>query len=147
MSIFCSYGGFCPQFKYKIGETFGKTTHKLLTDGTVASSGDLVLAQIRANSAPIPESDPRSDLLKSRTHSWGDQKLMEQMIPGYTGWLYRMQMYRSTTKARTSLYFHQFSSHIKQEKVKHIITCFTKALLHVFKCICTGFCTCLTTIF
>ena len=26
---------------------------------------------------------------------------------------------------------------IEQEKVKHIITCFTKALLHVFKCIYT----------
>ena len=25
----------------------------------------------------------------------------------------------------------------KQEKIKHIITCFTKALLHVFKCIYT----------
>ena len=35
----------------------------------------------------------------------------------------------------------------KQEKVKHIITCFTKALLHVFKCICTGFCSFLTTLF
>lgn len=87
------YGGFCPQFKYKIGETFGKTTHKLLTDGTVASSGDLVLAEIRANSAPIPESDPRADLLKSRTHSWGDQKLMEQMIPGYTGFIPKGQHY------------------------------------------------------
>ena len=79
------YGGFCPQFKYKIGETFGKTTHKLLKDEAVASSGDLVLAEIRANSAPIPDTDPRADLLRSRTQSWGDQKLMEQMVPGYTG--------------------------------------------------------------
>ena len=40
--------------------------------------------------------------------------------------------------------------YMEQEKVKHIITCFTKALLHVLNVyilICTGFCTFLTTIF
>lgn len=86
MSFFFRYGGFCPQFKYQIGETFGKTTSKLLRDDAVASSGQLVLAEIRASSAPLcEEEDPRTALLRSRTHSWGDQKLMEQMIPGYTG--------------------------------------------------------------
>ncbi|KAL4218733.1 hypothetical protein ACF0H5_021321 [Mactra antiquata] len=85
------YGGFCPQFKYQIGETFGKTTSKLLRDDAVASSGQLVLAEIRANSAPGPSMDTRSELLKSRTHSWGDQKLMEQMIPGYTGFIPRAE--------------------------------------------------------
>lgn len=85
------YGGFCPQFKYQIGETFGKTTSTLLRDDAVASSGQLVLADIRASSAPVPEMDPRSELLKSRTHSWGDQKLMEQMIPGYTGFIPRSE--------------------------------------------------------
>lgn len=87
------YGGFCPQFKYKIGETFGKTTHKLLKDDAVASSGELVLAEIRASSAPVPETDPKSELLQSRTQSWGDQKLMEQMVPGYTGFVPRGQHY------------------------------------------------------
>lgn len=85
------YGGFCPQFKYQIGETFGKTTSKLLRNDAVASSGQLVLAEIRANSAPCPETDTRSDFLKSRTHSWGDQKLMEQMVPGYTGFIPRSE--------------------------------------------------------
>ena len=89
------YGGFCPQFKYQIGETFGKTTSKLLRDDAVASSGSLVLASIRANSAPVPPLDPREALLRSRTHSWGDQKLMEQMIPGYTGLLFYVAFARS----------------------------------------------------
>ncbi|KAH3794742.1 protein FAM166B-like [Dreissena polymorpha] len=83
------YGGFCPQFKYQIGETFGKTTSKLLRSDAVASSGKLVLADIRASSAPVMEDDPKATLLRSRTHSWGDQKLMEQMIPGYTGFIPR----------------------------------------------------------
>ncbi|WAR30696.1 F166B-like protein [Mya arenaria] len=85
------YGGFCPQFKYQIGETFGKTTSTLLRNNEVASSGQLVLAEIRANSAPMPDEDPRNTLLRSRTHSWGDQKLMEQMIPGYTGFIPRAE--------------------------------------------------------
>lgn len=87
------YGGFCPQFKYKIGETFGKTTSKLLNDESVASSGKLVLADIRASSAPAVDCDPRAELLRSRTHSWGDQKLMEQMVPGYTGFIPRAEHY------------------------------------------------------
>jgi len=88
------YGGFCPQFKYQIGDTFGKTTSKLLRDDAVASSGKLVLSDIRANSAPGPDCpDPRAALLRSRTHSWGDQKLLEQMIPGYTGFIPRAEHY------------------------------------------------------
>lgn len=87
------YGGFCPQFKYQIGETFGKTTSKLLRNDAVASSGQLVLADIRASSAPVFEEDPKSTLLRSRTHSWGDQKLMEQMVPGYTGFIPRSEHY------------------------------------------------------
>ena len=84
--LFFRYGGFCPQFKYQIGETFGKTTSTLLRNDAVASSGKLVLAEIRANSAPPADvNEMRTDLLTSRTHSWGDQKLMEEMIPGYTG--------------------------------------------------------------
>lgn len=86
------YGGFCPQFKYQIGETFGKTTSKLLRSDAVASSGQLVLAEIRANSAPVADmQDPKTALLRSRTQSWGDQKLHEQMIPGYTGFIPRSE--------------------------------------------------------
>lgn len=55
----------------------------------MASSGKLVLADIRASAPGALMSDDRSNfrssLLRSRTQSWGDQKLVENMIPGYTG--------------------------------------------------------------
>lgn len=79
------YGGFCPQFKYQIGETFGRTTSQLLKSGEVASSGKLVLADIRAPRPSTEPSDSKMSILKNRTHSWGDQKLMSEMVPGYTG--------------------------------------------------------------
>ncbi|KAK7505106.1 hypothetical protein BaRGS_00003676, partial [Batillaria attramentaria] len=86
------YGGFCPQFKYRIGQTFGKTTHSLLGDDDVASSGRLVLAQIFPNEeAANRAEDARASLLKTRDQSWGDQKLVENVVPGYTGFIPRSQ--------------------------------------------------------
>ena len=77
-----------PQFKYKIGETFGSHTHKLLTDPAVPSSGNPVLSDAQPPLAPPPKTQEdffRSPVYSSRTRSWGDQKLVPQMIPGYTG--------------------------------------------------------------
>lgn len=80
------YCGYCPQFKYQIGETFGRTTSSLLTDivDNVASSGRPVLADIEAEAKP-PKFDTRRDVIATRTFSLGDQKLTDQMVPGYTG--------------------------------------------------------------
>jgi len=97
------YGGFCPQFKYRIGNTFGQTTNHLLDDGTVASSGRLVLAQIFPNEAAACQAeDARTDLLKSRDQSWGDQKLVETMVPGYTGFIPRSQHFFGNRYANVS---------------------------------------------
>ncbi|KAK2535085.1 Fam166a [Columba livia] len=41
-----SYDGFIPQYNYQFGETFGKTTHRLLTDPTVAKSPRPLLAPL-----------------------------------------------------------------------------------------------------
>ena len=40
------YLGYIPQFKFQIGNTYGQTTHNLLTDKNVATSGKTVLANI-----------------------------------------------------------------------------------------------------
>ncbi|XP_005511627.2 ciliary microtubule inner protein 2A [Columba livia] len=40
------YDGFIPQYNYQFGETFGKTTHRLLTDPTVAKSPRPLLAPL-----------------------------------------------------------------------------------------------------
>lgn len=85
-SHFSRYCGYCPQFKYQIGETFGRTTSSLLTDSVdnVASSGRPVLADIEAETKP-PKADNRREVIATRTFSLGDQKLTDQMVPGYTG--------------------------------------------------------------
>ncbi|NWH71841.1 F166A protein, partial [Piaya cayana] len=41
-----SYEGFIPQYKYQCGETFGRTTHKLLTDPSKQKSPRSVLAPL-----------------------------------------------------------------------------------------------------
>lgn len=76
------YGGFCPQFKFQLGETFGKTTNKLLKDSRVVTSGKLVLKDIK----PVrPDSASNTRLLKKRAQGLGDQKLVDKMVPGYAG--------------------------------------------------------------
>uniref|UniRef100_A0A8C8SYM2 Ciliary microtubule inner protein 2A-C-like domain-containing protein n=1 Tax=Pelusios castaneus TaxID=367368 RepID=A0A8C8SYM2_9SAUR len=42
----CPYGGFYPQIRYQIGETYGKTTSRLLTDPNVHKSPCSVLAPL-----------------------------------------------------------------------------------------------------
>uniref|UniRef100_A0A8C0GB46 Ciliary microtubule inner protein 2A-C-like domain-containing protein n=1 Tax=Chelonoidis abingdonii TaxID=106734 RepID=A0A8C0GB46_CHEAB len=44
--IFTLYGGFYPQIRYQIGETYGKTTSRLLTDPSVLKSPCSVLAPL-----------------------------------------------------------------------------------------------------
>ncbi|NXQ86106.1 F166A protein, partial [Nyctibius grandis] len=41
-----SYNGFVPQYRSQFGETFGRTTYRLLTDPTVAKSPQSLLAPL-----------------------------------------------------------------------------------------------------
>ncbi|NWI68371.1 F166A protein, partial [Todus mexicanus] len=41
-----SYDGFVPQYKYRFGETYGKTTYRLLTDPHVRKSPIPLLAPL-----------------------------------------------------------------------------------------------------
>lgn len=117
------YGGFCPQFKYQIGETFGRTTSRLLKNDAVASSGKLVLADL---SKPRPSSEPthsKSNLLKNRTQSWGDQKLLEKMVPGYTGFIPRSQHYfgnRYAINCRSAITDFEFDHRLHNEKLQDL---------------------------
>ncbi|XP_068128020.1 ciliary microtubule inner protein 2B isoform X2 [Hyperolius riggenbachi] len=97
------YGGFCPQFKYNLGKTYGKLTADLLTSPDIRRSGQLVL-----QSCPFPP--PRTDshieaptnITKRRRARLGDQKLSWSMIPGYTGFIPRSQKFFAKTYAETS---------------------------------------------
>lgn len=77
-----------PQFKYQIGATFGSHTHDLLTSSEVAASGNPVLSDtLPATSHPPKTAEDffNSPVYQNRTRSWGDQKYVPQMVPGYTG--------------------------------------------------------------
>ncbi|NXY47635.1 F166A protein, partial [Ceuthmochares aereus] len=52
-----SYEGFVPQYKYQFGESFGRTTHNLLTDPAVRKSPRSLLA-------PLPEQKVDEDSQK-----------------------------------------------------------------------------------
>lgn len=81
--FFHRYCGYCPQFKYQIGDTFGRTTSQLLTTSSVASSGKPVLSDITPQ--PRPPRDGRRALIATRSLNLGDQKLCDKMVPNYTG--------------------------------------------------------------
>ncbi|XP_028410962.1 protein FAM166B-like isoform X1 [Dendronephthya gigantea] len=94
------YIGYCPQFKYQIGETFGRTTSQLLTDSRIASSGQPVLSPLDPN-PPAP--DQRRQLISRRAFKLGDQKLFEKMVPGYTGFIPKSEHHFGKRYAETSL--------------------------------------------
>ncbi|KAL8606414.1 hypothetical protein ACOMHN_060319 [Nucella lapillus] len=114
------YGGFCPQIKYRIGQTIGKTINNLLAEDNVASSGRLVLAQIFPNQEMADRSEvARTSLLQTRDQSWGDQKLVETMVPGYTGFIPRSQHFfgnRYATVCRNSVSDFEFDQRRHQAK-------------------------------
>ncbi|KAM4051199.1 ciliary microtubule inner protein 2B [Anomaloglossus baeobatrachus] len=93
------YGGFCPQYKYNLGKTYGKLTGQLLTSPDVHHSGQLVL---QSCPFPTPRNDRSLDLSKRRKPRLGDQKLAWSMIPGYTGFIPRSQKFFAKTYAETT---------------------------------------------
>ena len=76
-----------PQFKYKISETFGKTTHDLLTAPEISRSNGPVLTPLKnKDSAQKERHAANKDLIRSRNKQCGgDQKYGLNMVPGYTG--------------------------------------------------------------
>ncbi|XP_075434467.1 ciliary microtubule inner protein 2B [Ascaphus truei] len=98
------YSGFCPQYKYNLGKTYGKLTSQLLTSPDIGRSGHLVL---QSCPIPPPPSDsnvnhPRELLRKRRKSRLGDQKLTWSMIPGYTGFIPRSQNFFAKTYTESS---------------------------------------------
>lgn len=88
------YGGFCPQFKFRYGKTFGHMTADLLTDDDINSSGRPVLHELDPDTSGKEEVDRTRDYLAScRSYSLGEEKFVENVIPGYAGFVPRSQNY------------------------------------------------------
>ena len=69
-------------WKHRIGNTFGHMTHEILSDKAVPRSSNPVLGDTQA-AAPPPAKTRIG--LQGRSHSWGTQKYVAPMVPGYTG--------------------------------------------------------------
>ena len=86
------YCGYYSQLPFQIGETYGTTTYRLLTDSDVAKSGRAVLIDLNARLQPDKKTEnEKAQWIRRRNKSWGDKKLNDHMVPGYTGYIPRSE--------------------------------------------------------
>ncbi|XP_011304491.1 UPF0605 protein CG18335 [Fopius arisanus] len=81
------YAGFCPQYRYRCGETYGNVTHKLLLDGTIDRSETMILSNRSADDYEVmrpPKDD--LDIVTARTKRM-DATYKYPIIPGYQGFM------------------------------------------------------------
>lgn len=78
LSSFYSYAGFYPQLRYQVGNTYGRTTARLLTDPSVQKSPCSVLS-------PMTKPKFIEDFSRSKPPYVPCRDLTEPHIPHYTG--------------------------------------------------------------
>uniref|UniRef100_UPI00398F8BC4 ciliary microtubule inner protein 2B n=1 Tax=Pristiophorus japonicus TaxID=55135 RepID=UPI00398F8BC4 len=96
------YAGYCPQYKYSVGQCYGKLTSKLLTDPGIARSGQLLLQpnQYQETNNNVGTKQ-HQNLLQSQKASRKGQKLTDLMVSGYTGFVPRNKIYFSKNYTET----------------------------------------------
>lgn len=93
------YTGWCPQYKFRIGNTYGATTHKLLLDPTVSHAEKLVISDRTADDYQVFRPAQKDiDLVNSR-FARGDPVYKHPTIPGYEG-KYSSVLYFSGNKKK-----------------------------------------------
>ncbi|XP_069482890.1 ciliary microtubule inner protein 2B [Ambystoma mexicanum] len=96
------YGGFCPQYKYHLGKTYGKLTSQLLTSPDIKHSNHLVLQSTFPPPGKGDGARSFNHLPRSRRQRLGDKKVSFSIIPGYTGFIPRSQNFFAKTYMETS---------------------------------------------
>ncbi|XP_050663895.1 UPF0605 protein CG18335-like isoform X2 [Leptidea sinapis] len=114
------YTGHCPEYKYRIGDTYGSTTHKILLDPSVNHSERLVLSDRTADDFQIfrpPQTD--IDIVNARFRN-GDPVYKHPMIPGYEGFAghvpYGFQRFGDSSKKLTNSALCDFSSNYRRRQ-------------------------------
>ncbi|KAK3920350.1 UPF0605 protein, partial [Frankliniella fusca] len=86
-----SYTGYVPQCRYRIGETFGRTSHKLMLDPHTNLAEKLVLSDRSTDNYQVTRpSENDVDMVQSRVR-YGDPLFQHPVIPGYEGFLPRLR--------------------------------------------------------
>lgn len=83
------YTGFCPQYKYRIGDTYGTTTHKVLLDPTVHHAEKLVLSDRLADDYQVLRPAQRDIDVVNARHITKDTIYKHPIVPGYEGFVPR----------------------------------------------------------
>jgi len=79
------YQGYCPQYKFKVGDTYGSQTHKLLLDPSIPHSGKLVLSDNTADFYNIGGPNKEAlDVLNEREKKH-NAVFKYPLVPGYNG--------------------------------------------------------------
>lgn len=82
------YLGYVPQFKFRIGGTYGQTTHNILhtSDRTEKKPQFRLIEEQRFQ-------EPLSRMRPATQEGWNNTKLRGAMVPGYTGFVPKGQHY------------------------------------------------------
>ena len=85
------YAAYFSQLPFQLGDTYGHTTNKLLTDPNIRKSGRTVLVDTDKIEDDTDEKDVKAKRIRMRNKSWGDVKLNESMVPGYAAYIPRSE--------------------------------------------------------
>ncbi|KAF7997605.1 hypothetical protein HCN44_006176 [Aphidius gifuensis] len=84
------YAGFCPQFRYRCGETYGNVTHKLLLDPCVNHAETLVLTNRVAGDYDVMRPAKDDIDIVNRRFKVRDSTYKYPMVEGYQGFVPRL---------------------------------------------------------
>lgn len=85
------YTGHVPQYKYHVGHSFSRATHDVIVDPVTPGSGRTPLTNYDLEGYDIKDYDEKWAKVANRDASWGDQKLTENMVVGYTGFVPKLE--------------------------------------------------------
>lgn len=88
------YCGYCPMQKYQLGETYGKTTAKILIDDSIAKSPHLVLSEKTVKGQDNSRRRNRQKKANIDPAGGCEYKIINgDMVPGYTGYIAKSEKY------------------------------------------------------
>lgn len=121
-----SYAGYSPQYKYRIGDTFGSQTHKLLIDPCTGHSEKIILSDRTIDDYHIKRPTLQEiDIVKNRERQSGDAIYKYPIIPGYEGFVpringkYGQRFYVAASEGLAEFQMDEIRNRRKRNVLKH----------------------------